>query len=251
MREFLRKISHSYFFPAIMLSILFGLLPLFIMPWECSLQIRAANTGAFLNIGKWAILYGFIGWQFLVAYRVMVLPLIMLFPRKQLSSVGVRSLLWRDLIYNYLPMLAVFVINTSLMYFVLFRSTVLDLDIYFKTCFVTTISLVSVIIYVAVYGLLRTMLIGSRLETILLGLSISIPASLLTLVIMLILSPFGDIYLYKCNLPPGYKPINPNTPKILSSLSVGIFGIIINILWYILYATFFLRQIKKHVSSNQ
>ncbi len=237
-------------YKSLIIAILATILMVFLMPFECFLQVRAANSPPYTGIGRSYIVQGYVGFISILVYRVVVLIFVTLPVRTRVLHIGFISVLKKDLVLTVIPLIITYVVNVALIIYVM-SSLFVSVWSYGLAVLIGSIIMVSTSVYVSIYGIPRTVFSGSRKTALLKGLAVSIPSSLLALFLTLLFSLFGEIYLFKCSAQQyGVEVVNPNTPLIESMMSVGLFGLIVNIVWYYLYSRLLLyvytRGIVKH-----
>lgn len=231
--------KNNLFLKTFTLTLLFIVILAIMVPYECYIQVKAANTKPISLSDKFIIIQGYIWLVFIIIYRILALIFITLPIRRNILREKYMNILKKDFISSILPLLLAFLANTVLIIYIMNGYAPVDIT---KYLYMTSIGLILIVltgIYISIYSIPRSIFRGSRKKSLLLGLQVSIPPSLFALFLTILFGYFGDLYIFRCSAGLyGIKVINPNTYIIESLMSVGIFGLLINIIWYLTYSWF-------------
>ena len=227
------------FFKTFVLTLFFVTVLAIMVPYECYIQLKAANTKPISTSDKMVVIQGYISLVFIFLYRILALIFITLPIRGNILRERYTNILKKDFVSSILPLLLAFLANAVLIIYIMNEYAPVDIT---KYLYMTSIGIVLVIltgIYISIYSIPRSIFRGSRKKSLLLGLQVSIPPSLFALFLTILFGYFGDLYVFRCSAELyGIKVINPNTYVIESLMSVGVFGLLINIIWYLTYSWF-------------
>ncbi len=229
----------SVFLKTLMLTLFFITILAIMVPYECYIQVKAANTKPVYISNKLVIIQGYIGLVFILIYRVLALIFITLPIRGSILGKRYIDILKKDLIPSFLPLSLTFLANVILIVYIMNGYGIVDVTRYLYVVSIGMVLIVLAGIYISIYSIPRSIFRGSRKKSLLLGLQVSIPPSLFALFLTILFGYFGELYIFRCSAELyGIKVINPNTYTIESLMSVGIFGLLINIIWYLTYSWF-------------
>jgi len=232
-------LKNILFFKTFVLTLFFVTVLAIMVPYECYIQLKAANTKPISTSDKMVVIQGYISLVFIFLYRILALIFITLPIRGNILRERYTNILKKDFVSSILPLLLAFLANAVLIIYIMNEYAPVDIT---KYLYMTSIGIVLVIltgIYISIYSIPRSIFRGSRKKSLLLGLQVSIPPSLFALFLTILFGYFGDLYVFRCSAELyGIKVINPNTYVIESLMSVGVFGLLINIIWYLTYSWF-------------